>query len=71
MSTTTIIAEPGVQAVTVIRDLDAPCDLVFKVCSDPKHIPNWWGPRGLTTVVEAMEVRPGAGGDLSRLALMV
>jgi uncharacterized protein YndB with AHSA1/START domain len=38
---------------------DAPRDLVFQLCIDPKQIPKWWGPRRLTTTVEHMDVRPG------------
>jgi uncharacterized protein YndB with AHSA1/START domain len=33
--------------------------LVWKVMYDPKHIPNWWGPARLRTVVDAMDFRPG------------
>ena len=38
---------------------DAPRELVFDVMTDPKHIPNWWGPRRLRTVVDAMDFRVG------------
>jgi uncharacterized protein YndB with AHSA1/START domain len=32
---------------------------VFKVLTDPNAVPQWWGPRILTTTVEKMDVRPG------------
>lgn len=38
---------------------DAPRELVFKVMYDPAHIPNWWGPARLRTVVDALDFRPG------------
>jgi uncharacterized protein YndB with AHSA1/START domain len=38
---------------------DAPRELVWEVMYDPKHIPNWWGPGRLRTIVETMEFRPG------------
>jgi len=38
---------------------DAPRTLVFDVMYDAKHIPNWWGPRRLRTVIETMDFRPG------------
>jgi uncharacterized protein YndB with AHSA1/START domain len=41
------------------RVFDAPRELVFKTYTDPKLIPQWWGPRGITTVVDKMEVRHG------------
>ncbi len=56
---TTIIAEPGKPEILATRVFDAPRELVFKVSMDPKLIPQWWGPRYLTTIVEKMDVRPG------------
>jgi uncharacterized protein YndB with AHSA1/START domain len=41
------------------RIFDAPRELVWKVMNDPERITNWWGPRGYTTTVEEMDVRPG------------
>jgi uncharacterized protein YndB with AHSA1/START domain len=41
------------------RILDAPRERVFKAMTDPKRIPHWWGPRGYTTIVDRMDVRPG------------
>ena len=41
------------------RVFDAPRDLVWTVMTDPARITNWWGPRGYTTTVEEMDVRPG------------
>lgn len=54
-----IIAEPGKQEIHYTRTFDAPRSLVFKIYTDPSLIPQWWGPRYLTTVVDKMEVRPG------------
>jgi uncharacterized protein YndB with AHSA1/START domain len=45
--------------LVLTRIFDAPRELVFKVWTDPKHIPLWWGPHGFTTTVQEMEVRPG------------
>ncbi len=56
---TTITAEPGKQEMTITREFDAPRELVFKAVTDPKLIPQWWGPRYLTTEVDTMDVRPG------------
>jgi uncharacterized protein YndB with AHSA1/START domain len=47
------------RVVVITRVFDAPRELVFKVLTDPKLLPQWWGPRALTTKVEAMEVRLG------------
>jgi uncharacterized protein YndB with AHSA1/START domain len=58
-NTTAITAEPGKQEIVITREFDAPRELVFKVCMDPKLLPEWWGPRYLTTEVDKMDVRPG------------
>jgi uncharacterized protein YndB with AHSA1/START domain len=54
-----LVAEPGKHEIVMTRMFDAPPDLVFKVMTDPQRIPQWWGPRYLTTIVVQMEVRPG------------
>lgn len=54
-----IIAEAGKQELRYTRTFDAPRSLVFRIYTDPSLIPQWWGPRYLTTVVDKMEVRSG------------
>ncbi len=54
-----ISAEPGKQDVTITRAFDAPREMVFKAFTDPSIIPQWWGPRYLTTKVEKLEVKQG------------
>jgi uncharacterized protein YndB with AHSA1/START domain len=56
---TPVLAEPGKHAATIIRVQDAPSDLVFKVTTDPKLVPQFWGPERFTTTVEKMDVRKG------------
>ncbi len=56
---TNISAEPGKQEILITREFDAPRELVFKACTDPQLIPQWWGPRNLSTEVDKMDVRPG------------
>jgi len=50
---------PSDREIQVTRIFDAPRDLVFKAMTDPNLIPRWWGPRGVATVVDKMDVRPG------------
>jgi uncharacterized protein YndB with AHSA1/START domain len=54
-----LIAEPGKHQIIMSRDFDAPRELVFKAFTDPKLIPQWWGPKDVTTIVDKMEVRKG------------
>jgi uncharacterized protein YndB with AHSA1/START domain len=42
---TKITAEPGKQDVYIIREFDAPRELVFKAHEDPELIKQWLGPR--------------------------
>jgi len=56
---TKITAEQGKQEICITREFEAPRDLVFKACTDPTLIPQWWGPRYLSTQVDTMDVRPG------------
>src|SRR5215831_19010840 len=56
---TSFIADAGSQEVRITRVFDAPRDLVFKACTDPKHIPEWWGPSYLTTRVDKMDTKVG------------
>jgi uncharacterized protein YndB with AHSA1/START domain len=41
------------------RDFSAPRELVWEAWTNPEHVVHWWGPRGFTTTVEKMDVRPG------------
>jgi len=59
MTKTNLIAEPGKQEIRMERIFDAPRGLVFQVWTDPKHIPQWWGPKDLTTIVAKMDARAG------------
>src|SRR6266581_3309178 len=50
---------PADRTLVVTRLLDAPCDLVFRMWTDPEHIARWWGPQGFTTTSLDMDLRPG------------
>ncbi len=58
-SATTKVTLPSDLEILVTREFDAPRDVVYKAMTDPKLIPQWWGPRRATTIVDKMEVRPG------------
>ncbi|MBE2184947.1 MAG: SRPBCC family protein [Anaerolineae bacterium] len=54
-----VIAEPGSHEVTLVREFNAPRELVFKAYTDPELIPQWWGLRSSTTVVDKFEAKQG------------
>jgi uncharacterized protein YndB with AHSA1/START domain len=60
-SGTATITTPSDREIRVERVFDAPRDRVFATYTDPELIPEWYGPRGTTTVVDRMDVR--TGGD--------
>lgn len=45
--------------IVISREFDAPGELVWEAWTNPKHVVNWWGPRGFSTTIEKMDVRPG------------
>ena len=45
--------------ILITRTFDAPRELLWEAMTNPKHVVNWWGPRGFTTTIEEMDVRPG------------
>ncbi len=45
--------------LVITRVLNAPKELVWEVWTDEKHIPNWWGPKGLHTIVKEHDFRVG------------
>ena len=58
---TATLTTPTDREIHVERVFDAPRDRVFAVYTDPKLIPEWWGPRDTAAVVDRMDVR--TGGD--------
>jgi uncharacterized protein YndB with AHSA1/START domain len=43
---------PSDREIVMTRVFDAPRELVFKAYTDPNIIPQWWGLRGSTTIVD-------------------
>lgn len=53
------IEETADREIVLTRVFDAPRELVWQAWTDPRHVVNWWGPKGFTTTIEKMDVRPG------------
>jgi uncharacterized protein YndB with AHSA1/START domain len=45
--------------IVITRVFDAPRELLWKAWTDPQQVVQWWGPRGFTTTIHEMDVRPG------------
>jgi uncharacterized protein YndB with AHSA1/START domain len=54
-----IIAPPGKQEIFLIREFNAPRDLVFRTHTDPALFVRWFGCREMTTVIDQFNVKSG------------
>ncbi len=45
--------------IRVSRVINAPRERVFEAMVDSKQVVKWWGPRGFSTTIHEMDVRPG------------
>jgi uncharacterized protein YndB with AHSA1/START domain len=54
------VAESATEREIVLsRVFDAPREMVWNAWTDPKQVALWWGPKGFSTTIEVMDVRPG------------
>jgi len=54
---TKVVAEPGKQELFIVREFDAPRELVFKAHIDPELYAKWLGPRNMDMILETFEPR--------------
>ena len=45
--------------IVLSRVVAAPCGLVFKVWTDPQHLPKWFGPEGFSVETQEIDMRVG------------
>ena len=56
---TRITALAGTPFIEVVREFDAPRDLVYRACTDPDLVTRWLGPRRLTMRIIEFDARTG------------
>lgn len=56
---TEIIAEPGKQELFIIREFEAPRELLFKAYTDPDIYVQWVGPKDLEMRIAKMDAQNG------------
>ncbi|HEY5825182.1 MAG TPA: SRPBCC domain-containing protein [Cyclobacteriaceae bacterium] len=44
----------------IIREFNAPRELVFDACTKPEHLSKWWGPKG--SKINILKINAKAGG---------
>jgi uncharacterized protein YndB with AHSA1/START domain len=54
-----IDSDPSDREIVITRIIHFPRELVWEAMTNPKHVVHWWGPRGFSTTIETMEVKPG------------
>ena len=54
-----ILTTPGDREIRTERVINASRERVFAAYLDPELIPNWWGPRGTSTVVDELDATVG------------
>ncbi len=47
------------RVILITRVVAAPRERVWEAMTDPAQVAQWWGPRGFTTTIEKMDLRPG------------
>ncbi len=66
---TQIIVEPGKQELTIIREFDAPRELVFRAYTEPELYVRWLGPRGyeieLEKYIKKVQIESRIMGELA------
>jgi len=45
--------------LTILREIDAPRELVFESWVNSRHLAKWWGPEGFSNPGCELDVRPG------------
>ncbi len=45
--------------LVITRVFNAPRELVWKAFTEPERLEHWWGPKGFTTRVHKLDLRPG------------
>ena len=45
--------------IVIQRLLQAPRELVYEAYTDPRHLGDWWGPRGFTISTKSVDIRQG------------
>ena len=56
---TQIIIDPDVPLVRIVREFDAPVDMVFRAHADPDLLVQWLGPRGMEMKIDHYDWRTG------------
>jgi uncharacterized protein YndB with AHSA1/START domain len=51
--------------MVITRVVEAPPEMVWNAWVDPKQVVKWWGPKGFSTTIHEMNVKPGGVWNLT------
>jgi uncharacterized protein YndB with AHSA1/START domain len=54
-----LVSNTAGREIVITREFAAPRELVWEAMTNPKHVVNWWGPRGFSMTIEKMDFRVG------------
>lgn len=54
-----LLPNVATKTIKTTRIFTKPIDKVYKAWTDPRHLGNWWGPRGFTNSIEVFDLKPG------------
>jgi uncharacterized protein YndB with AHSA1/START domain len=54
-----VLSTPSDLEIMMVREFNAPRNLIFEAFTKPEHVRQWWGPCTLTMIVCDMDVRVG------------
>lgn len=54
-----MVARNKPNEIRIIRQYDAPVEVVWDAWTDPEQVAKWWGPRGFTLTHHSKDLRPG------------
>lgn len=59
MQSTSNAASPATNDVFISRTVNFPRELVFRIWTDPEHLPKWFAPNDCSIHFEKLDIRPG------------
>jgi uncharacterized protein YndB with AHSA1/START domain len=59
VGTTKITAEPGTPFIEMVREFDAPVELLYRAHTEPELLKRWLGPAKYEMTIEEYDVRDG------------
>jgi uncharacterized protein YndB with AHSA1/START domain len=62
MNDTATTVDPELGEVTIVREYDAPREMVFRAMVEPEQLAQFWGPVGIHSPADRMVLEPRVGG---------